>query len=106
MRRGTDSGRGGRRRVGAVRGFLGRPAAPPLSDKEKLALSGGGPFSGRSARLTPQTRPPQEKLTLRGVHFSYNQLSIRPEDEPLLDEAADTLRAHPNVTISYVDGYC
>jgi len=81
-----------------------QPVVPPLSDKEKLALSGGGPFSGRSARSTPQTRPPQEKLTLRGVHFSYNQSSIRPEDEPLLDEAADTLRAHPNVTI-YVDGY-
>ena len=84
---------------------LSQEAPPPLSDKEKLMLSGGGPFSGRSARLTPQTRPPQEKLTLRGVHFSYNQSSIRPEDEPLLDEAADTLRAHPNVTI-YVNGYC
>ena len=81
-----------------------QPVVPPLSDKEKLMLSGGGPFSGRSARSTPQTRPPQEKLTLRGVHFGYNQSSIRPEDEPLLDEAADTLRAHPNVTI-YVDGY-
>ena len=80
-------------------------ATPPLSDKEKLMLSGGGPFSGRSARSTPQTRPPQEKLTLRGVHFGYNQSNIRPEDEPLLDEAADTLRAHPNVTI-YVNGYC
>jgi len=78
---------------------------PPLSDKEKLMLSGGGPFSGRSARSTPATRPLQEKLTLRGVHFIYNQSEIRPEDEPLLDEAADTLRAHPNVAI-YVDGYC
>jgi len=84
---------------------LAREAPPPLSDKEKLMLSGGGPFSGRSARSTPQTRPPQEKLTLRGVHFAYNESNIRPEDEPLLDEAADTLRAHPNVTI-YVNGYC
>ena len=95
--------------VGAVAGPLVlRPIpshAPPLSDKEKLMVSGGGPFSGRSARSAPATRPPREKLTLRGVHFGYNESAIRPEDEPLLDEAADTLQAHPNVTI-YVDGYC
>ncbi len=95
--------------AGAVAGPLVlRPIsshAPPLSDKEKLMVSGGGPFSGRSARSAPATRPPREKLTLRGVHFGYNESVVRPEDEPLLDEAADTLQAHPNMTV-YVDGYC
>lgn len=96
--------------VGAYAGaafYQGAPPPPPPAppEKEKLMLSGGGPFSGRSARATPPTRPPKEKLTLRGVHFDYNKADIRPEDEALLDEAADTLNAHPSVTI-YVDGYC
>jgi outer membrane protein OmpA-like peptidoglycan-associated protein len=94
--------------IGAGLGYLIAPgAAPPpiaVPAKEKLMLSGGGPFSGRSGRATPSVRP-QEKLALRGVRFEYNEAKLRTEDEPLLDEAADTLQAHPNVAV-YVDGYC
>ena len=46
-----------------------------------------------------------EKLVLRGVHFDFNKSNIRPGDAAILDEAAETLRANPNVTV-YVDGYC
>ena len=42
---------------------------------------------------------------LRGVHFEFNKADIRPEDEPVLDEAADTLKSKANVSV-YVDGYC
>jgi OmpA-OmpF porin, OOP family len=59
---------------------------------------------------TPPSPPPpppvrHERLVLRGVHFDFNKSNIRPGDAAILDEAAETLRAHPNVTI-YVDGYC
>jgi outer membrane protein OmpA-like peptidoglycan-associated protein len=94
--------------IGAGIGYLIAPGAPPPSvsvpEKEKLMLTGGGPFSGRSGRATPSVRP-KEKLALRGVRFDYNLAALRPEDEPLLDEAADTLQAHPTVAV-YVDGYC
>ena len=46
-----------------------------------------------------------EKLVLRGVHFDFNKSTIRPGDAAILDEAGETLRANPNVTIN-VDGYC
>jgi outer membrane protein OmpA-like peptidoglycan-associated protein len=42
---------------------------------------------------------------LRGVHFDFNKARIRPGDAAVLDEAAATLKANPNVTIS-VNGYC
>ena len=42
---------------------------------------------------------------LRGVHFDFNKSNIRPEDEPVLDEAASTLKTQPDVRV-YVDGYC
>ena len=42
---------------------------------------------------------------LRGVHFDFNRSIIRPGDAAVLDEAATTLKANPNVTIN-VNGYC
>jgi len=41
---------------------------------------------------------------LRGVHFAFNKAKIRPEDMPVLDEAAEILKAHPNMTVQ-VNGY-
>ena len=45
------------------------------------------------------------KIILRGVHFNFNKSYIRSVDKPVLDEAAETLKANPNVKI-YVNGYC
>lgn len=49
--------------------------------------------------------PPAQHIILRGVHFGFNKSSIRPEDEPVLDEAATTLRKNPNLVVD-VNGYC
>jgi OOP family OmpA-OmpF porin len=53
----------------------------------------------------PPPPPVKEKLVLRGVHFDFNKSVIRPGDAAVLDEAASTLKANPNVTIN-VNGYC
>ena len=42
---------------------------------------------------------------LRGVHFDFNKSKIRPGDAAVLDEAAATLKANPDVDID-VNGYC
>ena len=42
---------------------------------------------------------------LRGVHFDFNKSNIRPGDAAVLDEAASTLKANPDVDID-VNGYC
>ena len=42
---------------------------------------------------------------LRGVHFDFNKANIRPGDAAVLDEAAATLKANPNITVD-VNGYC
>jgi len=46
-----------------------------------------------------------EKIVLRGVHFDFNKSDIRPQDAAVLDEAAETLKTHPNIPVS-ADGYC
>jgi len=55
----------------------------------------------------PPPPPPvaKERIVLRGVHFDFNRANIRPDAEPILDEAADILSKHPDVTIN-VNGYC
>ena len=54
---------------------------------------------------SPPPPPAKEKLVLRGVHFDFNKSKIRPGDAAVLDEAASTLKANPNVTVD-VNGYC
>jgi OmpA-OmpF porin, OOP family len=41
---------------------------------------------------------------LRGVHFDFAKAKIRPEDMPVLDEAAQILSAHPDMKVE-VNGY-
>ena len=67
------------------------------------ALIGG--LAGYLLCPPPPPPPPPEKIILRGVHFDFNKSNIRPEDAAVLDEAAETLKSHPNVTVN-VNGYC
>ncbi len=55
----------------------------------------------------PPAPPPaaQERIVLRGVHVDFNRARIRPDAAPILDEAADILKQHPNVNVD-VNGYC
>ena len=55
----------------------------------------------------PPPPPPmaKERIVLRGVHFDFNRYNIRADAAPILDEAADILSKHPDVTVD-VDGYC
>ena len=46
-----------------------------------------------------------KRIVLRGVNFDFDKAKIRPDAEPILDEAADILKQNPNVTVE-VNGYC
>jgi OOP family OmpA-OmpF porin len=59
----------------------------------------------RGAFTAATQPPPPEKIILRGVHFDFNKSNIRPQDAAVLDEASETLKAHPNVSVN-VNGYC
>ena len=52
----------------------------------------------------PPPPPPKEKLVLRGINFDFDKYNIKPEFEPVLDEAVSTLQAKPNVRIN-VNGH-
>src|SRR5271165_1261936 len=53
----------------------------------------------------PPPPPAKEKLVLRGINFDFNKYKIKPEFEPVLDEAVSTLQAKPDVKVD-VNGYC
>jgi len=53
----------------------------------------------------PPPPPPAKRIVLRGVHFDFDKAKIRPDAEPILDEAADILKQNPNVAVE-VNGYC
>jgi OOP family OmpA-OmpF porin len=86
--------------IGGLAGhFICDPLVPPPP-----------PPPAPEATPTPPPPPPQAAvhppvIVLRGVHFDFNKSKIRPDDAAILDEAADILKQHPDVTI-YDDGYC
>jgi outer membrane protein OmpA-like peptidoglycan-associated protein len=48
----------------------------------------------------PAPPPAKEKIVLRGVHFAFNKATIRAEDMPILDQAAETLKEHGTITVT------
>jgi outer membrane protein OmpA-like peptidoglycan-associated protein len=84
--------------IGAVAGhYICDPIIPPPPP---------APVQAEAPPPPPPPPPPvQERIVLRGVHFDFNRYNIRPDAAPILDEAADILSKHPNVTVD-VNGYC
>jgi outer membrane protein OmpA-like peptidoglycan-associated protein len=55
----------------------------------------------------PPAAPIAKKLVLRGVNFDFNKATLQPAGRPILDEAAEMLKANPDVNIEirgYTDG--
>jgi outer membrane protein OmpA-like peptidoglycan-associated protein len=87
--------------VVAASSYVAPPPPPPLPPRTAV------PPAPPPPPPPPPTPPPpvRQKLVLRGVHFDFDKSDIRAEDEPVLDEAVETLKAEPKIRI-YVDGYC
>ena len=84
--------------LGAVAGhYICDPIIPPPPPAPVVAEAPPPP--------PPPPPAPQERIVLRGVHFDFNRSNIRPDAVPILDEAADILSKHPDVTVD-VNGYC
>src|SRR5580704_2855640 len=88
-------------------------AMSPAKQRGMLIGAGGGAigyFLAQEPAPPPPPPPPpppapQERIILRGVHFDFNKYNIRPDAAPILDEAAEILGKHPDVTVD-VNGYC
>ena len=85
--------------VGAVAGhYICDPIIPPPPPAPVVAEAPPPP-------PPPPAPAPQERIVLRGVHFDFNRYNIRSDAAPILDEAAEILSKHPDVTVD-VNGYC
>jgi outer membrane protein OmpA-like peptidoglycan-associated protein len=74
------------------RRFLPAPPPPPP------------PVVAAAPAPAPTPAPVKKKIVLRGVHFDFDKAVIRSEAEPILDEAARTLKDEPSIAIA-VEGY-
>jgi len=84
--------------LGALAGhYICDPIIPPPPPAPAMAEAPPPP--------PPPPPAPQERIVLRGVHFDFNKSNIRPDAAPILDEAADILSKHADVTVD-VNGYC
>lgn len=52
----------------------------------------------------PPPRPAKKKIVLRSVHFDFDKSAIRPDAVPVLNEAAETLKAEGGIAV-IVEGH-
>lgn len=53
----------------------------------------------------PLTKPKEELMILRGIHFDFDKAIIKPEWKVVLDEGASTLLKRPEVNV-IIEGHC
>lgn len=82
--------------IGGAYGYLSykQPPAPPAA-----------PVPPPPPPPPPPAAPVHERIVLRGVHFDFNRANIRSDAVPVLDEAVEILKQHPDVSVQ-VNGYC
>jgi outer membrane protein OmpA-like peptidoglycan-associated protein len=56
------------------------------------------------AQAPPPPPPTKEKIVLRAVHFDFNKATIRPDAQPILDEAVRMLKERGEVSV-IVEGH-
>jgi outer membrane protein OmpA-like peptidoglycan-associated protein len=78
--------------IGLKYRFNGPKVAPPPA-----------PTPAPVAQAAPPP-PEKKKIVLRGVNFDFDKSNIRPDAQPILDEAISTLKEYKAITLS-VDGY-
>jgi len=58
------------------------------------------------AKQAPPPPPPvKKKIVLRSVHFDFNKSNIRADAQPVLDEAAATLKREKDIQLVIVEGH-
>jgi len=57
-------------------------------------------FCGEAVKAAEVTvAPVQQKIVLRGIQFDFDKSNIKPEFQPILDEAVSTLKAKPGIEV-------
>ena len=97
---GAGIGAGAGAIIGAIVGYrlAGEEAPPPPPPPPPPAPIVAPP--------PPPPPPPAEpqRIVLRGINFDFDRANIKPEFEPVLDEAARILEENPNIRVT-IEGH-
>ena len=82
------------------------PEPEPAPMPEEVVEPEPEPVPETVVEPEPEPVPPpvREKIILRGINFDFDKSAVKPEFEPILDEAARILEAHPDVSV-VVEGH-
>lgn len=99
-----DSNRDSEAAIGAVAGALIGGTIGALFAKEEPAPAPPSPKAEPAPEPRPApppapVKPIKEKIVLRGINFDFDKYNIKPEFQPVLDEAAEILARNPKVTV-------
>lgn len=93
---------------GVLGGFAGlmnykEPAAPPPKPIVRAPEPETKPKPKPKPVVTPQPQPAQpvvrERIVLHGINFDFDKSAIKPEFEPVLDEAVTILKRRTDVKV-------
>jgi outer membrane protein OmpA-like peptidoglycan-associated protein len=88
--------------IGAI---VGTAAGCLLTKEEVEAAPAPPPPPPPAPRAEPEpVAPAPKRIVLRGVNFDYDKSNIKSQFVPILDEAAQTLKDNPDITVS-VEGH-
>lgn len=65
----------------------------------QLGWNGPAPVVAAPVPPPPPPAPMRKKIVLRGVNFDYDKATLQPAGRPILDEAAEILKANPDVNV-------
>ncbi len=89
-----------------VTGAMAAGVSPKL-----IARASGSAACCPEPEVGPVVAPPEpvkpvvrERIVLRGINFDYDKYNIKPEFQPILDEAARIIRERPNLKV-VVEGH-
>lgn len=96
----TDKGRANLEEISKIGGCVMVNAADLLKNKAALQQFVHEVFCEQVGSPVQK----QEAIILRGINFDFDKYNIKPEFNPVLDEAADILKEHPQIKV-VVQGY-
>lgn len=90
---------------GIIGAMMAKEEIKPPAPAPKVEPPAPAPMPEPKVETPPPPPVVKEKIVLRGINFDFDKSNIKKEFIPVLDQAVEILKAHPDVKV-VVEGYC